>query len=886
MSTAISSRRRSDLEPVNNECITIEYTQDRKKSIVFVCYRSPSTNVKMYLEALTKCMDKALCETETTIIIGDLNQNMLQRTTSNEIRDFADMFALKNFIKSATCYKNPENHTLVDLLLCNKSRQFSSTGVIENGLSDVHHFIFGVLSHQYIPNKPKTITYRSYKTFDENEFNKDLSETPFHVGAVFDDVEDKLWFFQKLLTDVVNTHAPIKSKRVRPRQPPFMNSTLRKNVHLKAQLRNRYNRYPTQRNWEFYRRQRNRTTQIRKNSIRNYLVEKCGSSQYKTFYKTARPFIVSKQVAQPPVQLQEDENVIKDEVEIANIMNSFYTNIADNIGEPIDNELVELSDKHFVDKCIEKHAGHSSVLCIKDYVANVCGNGSFQFNFDVSNVKKIEKCLLNLNVKKSTGYDKIAPKILKTGASNLASIITVMVNDMFETSSFPEQLKRAEIQPLHKKGSRLMKANYRPVSILTSLSKIFEKEIEHELRRLGDRVFSKSLSAYRKNYCTQDVLVNFTECIKRSLDNKLLTGAVLTDLSKAFDSLPHDLVIAKMGAYGVEKEALVLIASYLRGRSQRVKVCNERSQWLIIKKGVPQGSIVGPILFNFFVNDLLFKDDRYDIANYADDTTIYVSAPSKELFISKLTSATNVAIKWFVENGMQANASKFDFIVFGNKCEDFCITLCDGTVLHQNDYVTLLGVVLDHKLDYSRHISNMCKKAAWQLCALGRLSKYLSVDAKMTIFRSFIVSNLTYCKLVWHFCNKTDEKKLEKLQERGLRIVSGDYDSDYVNLLKKCNLTTLAKNRILCEMVEVYKARKGISPGYICELFRPKTVQYNLVRGEQLIVNHKNSTKYGLNSFSHDGAARWNKLKRTVKDLPDVKSFKKEVLKSVLINVM
>ena len=192
VSTAISSRRRSDLEPVNNECITIEYTQDRKKSIVFVCYRSPSTNVKMYLEALTKCMDKALCETETIIIIGDLNQNMLQRTTSNEIRDFADMFALKNFIKSATCYKNPENHTLVDLLLCNKSRQFSSAGVIENGLSDVHHFIFGVLSHQYIPNKPKTITYQSYKSCDENDFNKDLSETPFYVGAVFDDVEDKM----------------------------------------------------------------------------------------------------------------------------------------------------------------------------------------------------------------------------------------------------------------------------------------------------------------------------------------------------------------------------------------------------------------------------------------------------------------------------------------------------------------------------------------------------------------------------------------------------------------------------------------------------------------------------------------------------------------------
>lgn len=346
--------------------------------------------------------------------------------------------------------------------------------------------------------------------------------------------------------------------------------------------------------------------------------------------------------------------------------------------------------------------------------------------------------------------------------------------------------------------------------------------------------------------------------------------------------MPHDLIVAKMAAYGVEKGALVLVASYLRGRTQRVKICNQRSDWRMIKKGVPQGSIVGPALFNFFINDLLFENEEYDIANYADDTTIFVSAPCKVSLVGKLKCATDIAVNWFAVNGMQANASKFDFIVFGGKCDRLNLTLEDGTVLEQNDYVTLLGVTLDDKLDYTRHISNICKKAAWQLCALGRLSKYLSVDAKMTIFRSFIVSNLSYCKLVWHFCNKKCEKKLEKLQERGLRIVSGDYKSDYISLLNKFNLTTLATNRTLSMVFEVYKARNNLSPKYVCDMFQTKDSNYNLIRGEQLKVNHKRSTKYGLRSFSHEGAVMWNKLKGSVKAIPDAQNFKKEVFKVIV----
>jgi retron-type reverse transcriptase len=311
------------------------------------------------------------------------------------------------------------------------------------------------------------------------------------------------------------------------------------------------------------------------------------------------------------------------------------------------------------------------------------------FSFSHVSHVQIANNMKKINVSKGAGYDCIAPKILKIAADNLVPYITCLINDMFNCRVFPEQLKRAEICPLHKKGSTLDKANYRPVSILTSISKLFEKEIDHQLKTLSSNVFAKSLSAYRANHSTQHVLLQFTEAVKGFLDDKLSTGAVLTDLSKAFDCLPHDLIIAKLHAYNVSKDALVLLASYLRGRSQRVKIANQRSEWRYIYKGVPQGSIVGPALFNFFINDLLFPSSEYDIANYADDTTIFTSAESKELLATKLTDATSTVIQWFNLNGMQANPAKFQYIIFGSGTVSPKLEINDTVTLESCDTVKL-----------------------------------------------------------------------------------------------------------------------------------------------------------------------------------------------------
>lgn len=294
--------------------------------------------------------------------------------------------------------------------------------------------------------------------------------------------------------------------------------------------------------------------------------------------------------------------------------------------------------------------------------------------------------------------------------------------------------------------------------------------------------------------------------------------------------------------------------------------------WRIIEKGVPQGSILGPSLFNFFVNDLLFPAAEYSIANYADDTTIVVSAANNDMLLRNLNAATHVAIKWFEENSMQANPAKFQFITFG--CTTDNLRINENVSLENSDCVKLLGVQLDTKLKFKKQIAAICRKSAWQLCALKRISKYLSQEARMIIFKSFIASNLSYCNTVWHFCSKQCTAKLEKIQERGLRIVLDDYESQYEHLLHRSKMKSLLEVRLQCLMTEVFKARKGLSPMYISELFVKKSTPYNLYRKDLLQITNKRTVTYGLNSFAHVGAKVWNKLPNELKDTDSVNQFK------------
>ncbi len=215
------------------------------------------------------------------------------------------------------------------------------------------------------------------------------------------------------------------------------------------------------------------------------------------------------------------------------------------------------------------------------------------------------KRLKNLNCKKATGYDRIPPLMVQLAAEFIARPIVHLVNKCIESSCFPDMLKHAEVTPVYKKDDPINKANYRPISVLPTLSKIFNGILVDQMSNAMENIFSSHLSGFRKHHSSQNVIVNFIENCKSALDNNNMYGAVLTDLSKAFDCLPYQLVIHKLSAYGFNHDACMLIASYFTGRKQRVKLGGHKSEWLTISKGAPQGSIFGPFVFDLFQNDLL-----------------------------------------------------------------------------------------------------------------------------------------------------------------------------------------------------------------------------------------------------------------------------------------
>ena len=283
-----------------------------------------------------------------------------------------------------------------------------------------------------------------------------------------------------------------------------------------------------------------------------------------------------------------------------------------------------------------------------------------------------------------------------------------------------------------------------------------------------EKYFSPLISAYRTSYSSQNVIIRLLEEWRTKLDNNFVVGAVLTDLSKAFDCIPHDLLIAKLAAYGLSEEALMYILSYLSNRKQCVRINDTYSEFENIITGVPQGSILGPLLFSRSMNDLFFFILIASVHNFADDNTLSAYPENVSKLINILQSDSVVITGWFKKNQVIVNPDKFQVIIKHKKKGDLTNenVIIDNKQIKTVPLVELLEIQLDDKLNFSTHISNICKSAANQLNALIRLQKFLSFKEKKISINSYFMANFNYCPLVWMFSSAVSLKKIYNLQKR------------------------------------------------------------------------------------------------------------------------
>ena len=421
--------------------------------------------------------------------------------------------------------------------------------------------------------------------------------------------------------------------------------------------------------------------------------------------------------------------IISDEKQLTKVFNSYYINIVEKSnGTKTFETNFENTSAQSVRDIVNSYKNHPSIIKIKQVVNGSDVSDSERFSFKTVNESEIKDLLKNLDIKKASNIHTVTPKLVKLSADFLTPLLTKAINTSIVQNVFPENAKNASVIPLDNgKPNKNEMSNFRPVSVLNTFSKIYERVIKDQIVCGMEKYFSPFFSAYRKNYSSQNILISLTEEWRKNLDNNFVVGAALTDLSKAFDCIPHDLIIAKLSAYNFSDEALSYIYSYLTNRRQYVRINNTHSQLKTIISGVPQGSILGPILFNLSVNDLFFFVALASPYNFADDNTLSAFGTTVSRLIKILESESEVVIDWFKKNKMVVKPDKFQAIILDKRKRDHAdehITV-DNHQINVVSSVKLLGLQLDDKLNFNLHISSICKSAANQLNALIRLKKFM-----------------------------------------------------------------------------------------------------------------------------------------------------------------
>ena len=306
---------------------------------------------------------------------------------------------------------------------------------------------------------------------------------------------------------------------------------------------------------------------------------------------------------------------------------------------------------------------------------------------------------MSLDTTKACQDTDIPTKLLKENADIFSDFLFVYYNaSVVKSAKFPSILTLADIIPVFKKGDKECKNNYRPVSILSYMSKIFERIIFRQIPNYMESFFLKYQCGFRKGYITQHCLLFMLEKWKRAVDNGKVFGIWLTDLSKAFDCLSHELLLAKLHAYGFSISALRLIYSYLANRKQKTKINSSYSSWYEILFGVPQGSILGPLLFNIFLC-------QKDFVSYADDNTPYVETNNIDEVITILENDSIQLFKWFSENQMKANKGKCHLVISNNEVS----MKIDSIELENTSSEKFLGITIDSKLNFKEHLEEIIK---------------------------------------------------------------------------------------------------------------------------------------------------------------------------------
>ena len=649
--------------------------------------------------------------------------------------------------------------TLIDHYITSMREKINSTGVIHTGISD-HSLINGIRKINPIVSTrsmTRIVEVRNMKKFNSNSFREDLLAQPWEQIVLESDTDSMWALWKELFLEVLDKHATVQRIRKRNSGVPLLTGEIKKMIFERDKLKRKAVVTNSQTAWDEYKSTRNKVNTALRQAKADCFRAKISNQKNnpKEAWKTINNLLGRSPNNTVVNELKFNDVKITSPEEIANAFNAYFTDIGPNLASSID-------DADIAFDCFVKPAT------------------SKMTRFKLVSHTKVIKLLNGLFDSKATGLDKISGKILKTAAPTIVLSLTHIFNHAIVTDCFPHEWKAARLLPLHKKGPRDLPENYRPISILPAISKVMERIMYDQIYEYLDEnsILSENQFGFRKSYSTASALLDCTNSWYVNMDRKMFNLVVLLDLKNAFDTVNHDILVQKLELYGITGNALAMIQSYLSDRKQKCQLGDVMSSKRHVTCGIPQGSVLGPLLFLLYINDLPECLQKATPRLFADDTNLTVAGESIEEVELAMNNDFHCVHKWMLANKLSLNSSKTEFLLIGSNHRLKNLINQPNIKINQDKikqvhYSRLLGVQIDEKLTWNKHVEDVAKKSTSGVGAIRRIRDFVDRETLISIYNALVRPHFEYCSEVWDTLGIGLSTRLQKLQNRAARIIMG-----------------------------------------------------------------------------------------------------------------
>ena len=791
-----------------------------KKLVIGNFYRLPratSENINNFIEDMN-CIFDQLNRYKYVVITGDFNINLLNFQQNSSTNDFLNDIISNGYLPKITVptRRTQRRGTLIDNFFVKFCDDFPSTTarVLLNQISDHLPYFISLDYLNCNKHKKKYIKTFSASPKEFEYFRKDLSSLEVRDqlrNVLKNNSSDSCENFSNIMSKYLDKHFPckyVKFNKYKHKNSSWITNAILKSISHKDKLYVNLKslsldspQYQTSLiNFKTY-------SKILKQAIREakkLYYENCFrmfKTDIKKTWSTINDIInKSKKSTDYPKEFLINDKSVTDIKSIVNEFNKFFVEIGPNLSQNIEVP----NDKSFT-----------------DYLKSPIQT---PFTFKAVDTNDIIKAIDSLKPKTSYGQDRISNKLLKYIKHEAAWPLMKIINQTFESGHFPNAMKIAKVMPLYKKNEKYLLSNYRPVSILSSVSKVIERIMHNQIYEHFDKlkIFYPSQYGFRSKHSTEYAAMELVERIIDEMDKNNVPINIFMDLSKAFDTLDHQILYHKLEYYGLKDKSLELLQSYLSDRKQYVEISDVKSDLLEITCGVPQGSILGPLLFIIYLNDLpsITKDLKTII--YADDTTLFATLNNDNFSAvkDKINNELKSISMWLKLNKLSLNIEKTKAMLFHTENRQVKIPdiYIDNIKVDFTEEFNFLGLRLDKNLKWKCHLNYISKKISKTIGIMAKLKNYLPTNALFNIYNALILPHLHYCSLIWGW----QSHNLSVAQKKAIRIITKSrYNAHTNTLFKQLNTLKIQDICALHDYTFCYKLINRQAPDFFMKLINP-----------------------------------------------------------------